>query len=65
MNQNVIGIVSSQAYEMGRYLGACRREQPARQAPALYVVVEPVLITAGNLEKSWVRTARRRPPTKK
>ena len=65
MNQNVIGIVSSQAYEMGRYLGLAAASSLLGKHLPSYVVVEPVLITAGNLEKSWVRTARRRPPTKK
>lgn len=65
MNQNIIGIISSQAYEMGRYLGLAAASSLLGKHLPSYIVVEPVLITAGNLEKSWVRTARRRPPTKK
>lgn len=64
-NQNIIGIISSQAYEMGRYLGLAAAGSLVGKHLPPYIVVEPVPITAGNLEKTWVRTARRRPPMKK
>lgn len=59
---NLLGIISSQGYEMGRCLALAAAASLIGKQPPRYVALDPVAITAGNLERAWVRTARLSPP---
>ena len=59
---NLLGIISSQGYEIGRCLALAAAVSLIGKQPPRYVALDPVTITAGNLERAWVRTARLSPP---
>ena len=59
---NLLGIISSQGYEIGRCLALAAAVSLIGKQPPRYVARDPVTITAGNLERAWVRTARLSPP---
>lgn len=64
-NDMLTGIASSQPYEMGRALVmACAGLLLGNTLPA-YVALDPVLITATNLDRTWLTTAKSRPPVGK